>query len=256
VLVLALAVSARAGQAATPSLDVLFSATGSITVTLPNGSPVGVTAGAPTVIPAGYYTLLLSGPGGCTELPYFELTGPGVNVLDDLQLGELSAGDTVDFQPDSTYTWTDTGANPAVTYIFATSATVESTAPAPTPSVSNANGGVSQGTRSTTSSQDIVGSALATFRGTLSALVGSTGRITLAFDGRAVRTLLPGRYTVAVDDHSATNGLALEQVGHKPLSVSGVAFVGRHSLSVDLSGGQWFVSQRPAGKKYFFFVAG
>ena len=71
---LALAFAPGAG-AVSLSLDVSFSATGQISVTLPDGTPVGSTSGAPTVIPAGFYTVVLSAPGGCTELPYFDLEG-------------------------------------------------------------------------------------------------------------------------------------------------------------------------------------
>jgi hypothetical protein len=59
-VVLVLAPAANAGRHATLSLTVTFTANGVVTVTLPDGTPVGSTGGAPTVIPAGYYTLSAS----------------------------------------------------------------------------------------------------------------------------------------------------------------------------------------------------
>ncbi len=127
-LVLASAAASRGADG--PALDVTFFTDGTISLTLPDGTPVGTTSGAPTVIPAGYYTLLLAGPGGCSELPYFELHGPGENILNDMDLGEMKATATAYFQPNSTYTWRDNGI-PGVIYTFTTSSTVVGTPPAP-----------------------------------------------------------------------------------------------------------------------------
>src|SRR5262245_58747119 len=72
-----LAPGARAARAANPILFVNFFPNGTISVTLADGTPVGTTSGSPTLIPAGYYTLVYSGPGGCTNMPNFKLSGPG-----------------------------------------------------------------------------------------------------------------------------------------------------------------------------------
>jgi hypothetical protein len=69
------------------TLNVLFDATGNINVATPEGTPVGVTSGAATVIPAGWYSIDLQGPGGCTLTPYFQLVGPGVRVTDNMAQG-------------------------------------------------------------------------------------------------------------------------------------------------------------------------
>src|SRR5262249_53853499 len=87
-VLVALAPTAHASRVANLSLRVTFTPAGKITVTLPDGTPVGTTAGAPTTIPAGYYTLLFYGPGECINLPLFELRGPGVNINDDMLGGE------------------------------------------------------------------------------------------------------------------------------------------------------------------------
>ncbi len=62
----------------------MFAANGTISVTLPDGTPVGSPGGAPTVIPAGFYAVMFSGPAGTTGVPYFQLTGPGVDILENM----------------------------------------------------------------------------------------------------------------------------------------------------------------------------
>ena len=62
-LLIPAAAPAAARSAASPVIFVNFFANGQITVTAADGSSVGTTSGAPTVIPAGYYTFEFSGPG-------------------------------------------------------------------------------------------------------------------------------------------------------------------------------------------------
>ena len=103
--------AAQSGSAASLSLYVSFFANGTISVTLPDGSSLGVTSGAPPVIPAGYYTLVFSGPGGCTALPYFHLTGPGANIVTNMAEGATQkTTNTANFLPSSTYVWSDDAA--------------------------------------------------------------------------------------------------------------------------------------------------
>ena len=83
-LLVAAPVARGQGSRGEHSLDVTFFANGQISVALPDGTPVGTTSGAPTVIPAGVYTISVLGPGGCTQLPLFDLSGPGVRLQDDM----------------------------------------------------------------------------------------------------------------------------------------------------------------------------
>jgi hypothetical protein len=234
-LALGSAGAAQGRMAANPTLEVTFFDNGSITVALPGGTPLGTTTGAPTIIPAGYYALELSGPGGCSELPYLVLTGPGVNVLDDMDLGEMKSTINVRFLPNSTYTWRDDGI-PGVAFTFVTSSEVKGSPPAAKPAVTKPTG-----THATTSSQNYIGSAIAPFRGTLSGAVTSTGKVTVAFKGKNTVKLQAGKYTVAIRDLSATRGLMLTKNGHKPLRLSGAAFVGKRSVSVRLTAGKWSI---------------
>jgi hypothetical protein len=245
---LMLAPAAQGRRAATLSLVVTFSASGTITVTLPNGTPVGTTSGAPTVIPAGYYTVLLNGPGGCTYLPVFELKGPGENILDDMRGGEWETYQyDAYFLPNSTYIWRN-DANPGITYTFRTSADVVGTA-----NTQGSSG--SSGKGSTVGSQDIVGSAIHPLRGTLTGAVTAAGRLTLAYKGRSVSSLKVGRYTIAVTDKSSANGFMLQKVNHRAVNVSGTTFVGKRSISVTLTAGRWLFMPRLGKTSYSIVVS-
>jgi hypothetical protein len=244
---LLLAPPAHARSSASLSLIVTFTSAGTITVTLPNGTPVGTTSGAPTVIPAGYYTLLLTGPGNCTYLPAFELRGPGANILDDMRGGEWETSqDSAYFLPNSTYTWRN-DANPSIVFTFRTSADVVGT---PT-----ANGvpNPASGPHSTVSSQDLVGSGVVPFRGTLAGGVSAAGRLTISYNGKSVSRLKKGRYTIAVADQSSTNGFLLQKGNHGAVSISGTTFVGKHKASVNLTVGKWLLMTQP-GKPTFVIV--
>lgn len=250
---LALAPVARARSAVSLSLYVTFSTSGSIAVTLPSGAPVGSSTGAPTVIPAGYYTLDLSGPEGCSEAGNFELEGPGVNVTSDLESGSLASTSFVEyFEPDSTYTWVD-GTFPGVVYTFVTSGDVEGTSPVPA-AVSPPGFVPGPGTPS----QDPVGSQAtpAPFRGTLAVTVSSTGALAVRFKGRAFVVLAAGQYTVTVVDRSRTSGFVLQQSLEPPIAITADGFVGRRSVAVDLTSGQWFFGGQQSGKRVGFRVTG
>jgi hypothetical protein len=236
VALLALVPAAHASRAASPALRITFTPAGSITVTLPDGTPVGTTAGAPTVIPAGYYTLLFYGPGECINLPLFELRGPGVNINDDMLGGETDVHTLyATFAPNATYTWLS-DRNEATVFSFkASTDVVGSQSPGSTSSSSSSS------SNAKATSQDIVGSAILPFRGTLAAAVTAAGRLTLAYKGKSVTSLKAGRYRVAVDDRSTTNGFLLQKPKHAAVSVSGGMFLGKRSLAVTLTAGRWLV---------------
>ena len=238
--VLTLASAAHARRAATPSLVVTFTPAGAVTVTLPDGTPVGSTSGTPTTIPAGYYTLLLNGPGDCINLPLFELRGPGVNINDDMLGGETDTHTLyAQFQPSSTYTWhLDRSEN--VVYTFRTAATtVGSPVPVPTSTTP-------AGTHPKPTSQDVTGSAVMPFRGTLVVALSSGGRLSLAYRNKPITVLKPGRYAIAAVDRSTARGVAVQKLAHSAIGVTGTAFVGKRTATVALTTGKWFVVPRPS----------
>ncbi len=247
---LAFAPGAEGRAAVNPALHVNFFTNGSIAVTTDAGTPVGTSNGAPTVIPAGYYTVMLVGPGGCANVPYFELHGPGENIVDNMDGGELALNSyNAYFAPNSTYSWHDDDTSPPVTFTFATSADIEGTPPpvaGPT--------GIAASTHGTAKSVDPFAPPPAPpILGKLSGLVSASGKLTLALEGKTVTTLAAGRYTITVTDQSAKNGFMLEKT-KDVLSLTDAAFVGKHTTTVKLSAGTWFVSPRRGTETYSIVV--
>jgi hypothetical protein len=247
---LILAPAAQSERAVTPSLVVTFTASGTVSVALPTGTPVGSTSGAPTVIPAGYYTLVLNGPGECINLPLFELKGPGVDIQDDMLGGETDTHDLyANFLPNSTYTW-HIDRNQSVVYTFkASTDSVGGAVP-----TSSGSSSTSSGKTPTPTSQDITGSAVLPFRGTLTGGVSAAGTLTLGYKGRSVTSLKAGKYTIAVTDKSSSSGFMLKKLNHAVTSVTGVAFVGKHSASVQLTAGRWLFIPRVGKTAYSIAV--
>ena len=229
--------SAALGRvAANPIVNVNYSLNGSIAASLPDGTQIGTTSGAPNVIAGGWYTFDMIGPGGCASIPQFILKGPGLYLSDNLDGGETSYIEhIVHLLPNSTYTWTN-DAFPSVIHTFQTSSTVLGSPP-PDASAS----GLSSSNHTTVSSTAFTGSKALPFRGTLTGAVSAAGRLTLSFKGKSVSTLMAGTYTIRFTDKSSTAGLVLQKLKHSAkVSVSGAAFVGTHTKSLGLSAGTWF----------------
>ncbi len=237
--VAALAV-AGAAQSAPLSLIVTFSATGAITVTLPNGTPVGTTSGAPTVIPAGYYVIQMYGPGGCAVLPHWNLRGPGEAISDNMTEGEVNTATyNAYFQPNATYTWVSDAA-PSVVHTFVTTADVQGTPPA-----TAGPGGLAASNHGTISSSDLVGSTVLLPRGTLTATVSASGKLSLRYRGRPVTALKQGRYVVVVTDESRSSGFIVRRGKYPPTVVTTRPFTGTRRYVLELRAGTWLFMPRP-----------
>ncbi len=235
--------SAGARTAANLSLNVSFFTNGTITVALPDGSPVGTASGTPTVIPAGYYALMMNGPGGCTALPHFILKGPGENIVDNLTEGEVTNFQyNAYFQPNSTYTWRN-DAIPNVVYTFVTSNEVLGSPPPAGPG----KGGLQSSTHGTAASSDLMGSGLATFRGTLTAAVTAAGKLSLSFKGRNAATLRSGKYTIKVVDESGKRGFVLAKA-KRTVTVTTSPFIGKRTATIVLTAGRWSLAPAAGGK--------
>lgn len=256
-----LALCAVRGAAADPLiLDVTFNSGDTITVTQPGGAPVGTTSGAPTVVAAGYYSIELSDTQGVSG-PQFDLQGPGGTPLfvpDNLYEGEITSGsDSAYLAPNTTFTWRN-DQTPSVVYTFETNGDIAGTASGETSSGGGgtvaAGGSSSSPTGASTTSSDVVGSALTPFRGTLEGAVSTAGKLSFTFKGKRVTELVAGRYTVHVDDRSKSAGFTLQETDRSAITVSGVAAIGTHSKTVDLTEGQWFYYPSFVGKKTYFYV--
>ncbi|HWE82984.1 MAG TPA: hypothetical protein VG265_15130 [Gaiellaceae bacterium] len=259
VVLLACAPLAEGRSAANPSMNLNFSANGTITLTLPDGTAVGTTSGAPTVIPAGYYAVVVLGPGGCVQLPLFDLKGPGENIVDDMSGGEVTS-ETYQayFAPNSTYTWRTDNVNPGTVYTFTTTSTVLGSPVHGTAAASGAGAPkpVSQDiVGSAVAGSAVAGSAVAPFRGTLTGTVSAGGRLGLVFDGKAVKTLKAGRYRLRVTDSSPSDGFMLGKTAHAAQTLTAARYVGTRSISITLTAGKWQIAPAPHGKPLSIVVS-
>jgi hypothetical protein len=235
--------------AANPVLRVNYQLDGTVTVNLPDGTPVGTRTGSPTVIPAGYYTVLMFGPGGCANVPYFTLKGPGENIVENMDGGELATNAVnAYFAPNSIYTW-HSDVDTTVVYTFTTSSTVVGSPPAQV-----GPKGLTADSHGSAQSTNPLGSNVAPFRGTLTASVSASGRLTLSFKGRSVTSLKAGRYNIAVTDRSSSNGFLLQKV-KRTVSVTGLKFVGKHTGKVNLTTGRWAVMPKVGKTAYTLVVS-
>jgi hypothetical protein len=220
-----------------------------ITVTLPNGTPVGTTSGAPTVIAPGLYNLFLD-DSAAVEGPEFDLRGPGVDFVDSMFYGENpSETFTAAFEPNSTYTWRN-NEQPGVVFTFVTSGAGGTSGG----ETGTGGGGATSSTSKTGKpSADIVGSAVLPFRGALDAIVYKSGKLSLTRNGKKVTFLKTGRYTFSVDDESSARGFSVQVLKGKPQSITSKAYVGSHDVTLALKPGRWFYFT-PSGKQMTFFV--
>jgi hypothetical protein len=209
-----------------------------------DGRTIDTSRAAPTVIPAGYYTLLFQDGGECIPLPYFHLSGPGVDVVTTADSGaENRLPTVVHLLPTSTYSWV-VSATPGVVYRFSTSSQVVGSPP-PAPARSPG----------TFTSTDIVGSGLHPFVGSLSATIAANGKVTLLQAGKPPRKLKPGRYSVTVVSRDPHSGFAIERPASHTVAVARGAFSGKRLVSVRLTAGKWIFVATP-GKASSSFVVG
>ncbi len=72
-----------------------------------------------------------------------------------------------------------------------------------------------------------------------------------------MKKLRPGRYRITVVDKTPSKSFVVQQGKRSPIAVSGVSFVGKHSVTVALKAGQWSFYARPGkSPKSSFVVVG
>jgi hypothetical protein len=225
-----------------PTLYVFFSSSGLASVSTGDGRTIDTSKAAPTVIPAGYYTLLFQDGGECIPLPYFRLSGPGVDVVTNTDSGAENQLPTfVHLLPASTYSWIDS-ATPGVVHRFSTSSQVVGSPP-PAPARSSG----------TFTSKDIVGSALHSSVRSISATIAANGKVTLLHAGKPPSKLKAGRYAFTVVSHDPHSGFAIERPASHTVAIARGAFIGKRSVSVRLTAGKWIFIATP-GKASSSFV--
>jgi hypothetical protein len=242
-----------------PTINVVYT-TNSLQVKLSDGTVV--TGG--TVIPAGSYTIQVYDSGDFPT-PKFTMSGPGVSISSDLNSTGMGLDVPTTFGPlnlqtTSSYAVSDANMGAGSRVAFTTSATVGassgSSSSGSSSSSSSSSGGSSSsssGSHSSSSSSSS-GSKAAKTLGTLKLSVGASGKPTLTFGGKAVKTLKAGKYAVKVTDRSKKAGVIVGYGVVRPTTLSGVAAVGTRSRTLTLKAGKWFVEASMGGRKTYFTV--
>ncbi len=245
---LALGPGVQRAHAAEAELYFFFTQNGGIRVALPDGTPVGATP-----IPYGEYQIVVYNDyrddDGFTH--QLRLTGPGVDFQTDMSQGEIEhASWRYTLMPNSTYNWVDEYRPNTLRGTFRTSGVAATATP-----VGGATGGSSGGTSSnTTENADVVGSGVAQGRGTLTANVSTSGKLTLRFKGKAVASLKSGRYTIEVLDETSKGAFKLQKSNRQPVTLTSQPYVGRQSKTLQLVPGQWLYFSSPEKKSFFIVV--
>ena len=252
-LVLAGALGVQSSSAADlPSLYVFFQKDRTFALSLADGTPVGTSSAPGTAIPAGTYRVNVDDTA--QAVMQFHLAGPGVELITNMTFGEDAAQTLVEtFQPNSTYTFRD-DFQPNLVRFFSTSSTsISSGGSGGAPSTGSTPTKSQSGGASPVTSQDIVGSDITPFRGTLAGAVSPAGKLTLTLKGKGVASLRSGRYKIAVDDKTSKSAFEVQRLKRQPVTLTGHAFVGKHTVTVTLDAGQWWFFSG-AGKKTYFVV--
>jgi hypothetical protein len=237
-----------------PTINVVFNANNTVTVTL-NGAALGAPSGAPTTISPGTYNIAIADPTFVSDI-LWDMSGPGVKLVTSCSYGEEPAESWVEtFNANSTYTWQDDNrAPPVFTFVTNSSAPVGSASSGSAPGTSTTP--ISSSSNGKAKSTSVVGSqaGTATQRGTIAATVSAKGAISFKFKGKPVTTLKTGRYTFKVVDQSTKAGFNVQEAGNTAHTVTTGPFHGTKSQAITLAKGQWFVYGTFVGKKSYFLV--
>jgi plastocyanin len=248
--------------AVSPTMHAVVHPNNDIGLTFDDGSPVGSQDRVPPTIPAGTYVIRVIDDA---DEHNFHLVGPGVDMA-------TSTGDTgtptwtVTFQAGGVYRFV---CDTHVDFMFGAFQASSASSSSGSSSSGSSSGGSSSGGSSsggssssgsssgTQSSSKSAGSQTAALRGTLAGTVASDGSLKLLFQGKAVSRLKSGRYKITVVDKTPARSFVVQQNKHSAITVSGVSFVGTHSVTVDFKVGQWtfYTSAGKKSKSSFVVVA-
>ena len=217
------------------TINVTYTAT-SLSAKLSNGTVL--TSG--TVVPPGPYSVVVYDAGDDPN-PQFTITGPGAAVSSDLNPTGQGIEVPVTFGPflleaSSSYEIFDAGMTGGG-ISFTTAAT-----------------GTSASSDSSSSSKGATGSTATSSANKLALFVQPGKKPVLTKEGKPVKTLKAGKYSVLVGDLSTTTGLMIGHGKAKPTTLSGAAATGTSSRTLKLTAGKWFIEGSTKGPKIYFTV--
>jgi hypothetical protein len=242
-----------ASQAAEPTLYANYST--SCTFVFVNDSGGAVTSVAPGTYQIAVVTpFAFSAGGAACDFVQFDMTGPGVSLQTTLGDGDAEYElHTVSLQAGSTYTVQDDARAAQTRRTFAVATTGVPSPVVAVPSTPTSSPTSTKTTSGASTSQDLVGSAILPFRGTLDALVSPTGALSLTKSKQSVDTLKSGRYTFRIVDDSHKAGFTVQLLKHSAKALSTKQFTGSRSETVSLPKGQW-IFYTPSGIRHYFVV--
>jgi hypothetical protein len=191
------------------------------------------------VVPPGPYSVVVYDSGDFPD-PQFTMTGPGASVSSNLNptgqgIEVPSTFGPFVLEPSSSYEISDAGMTGGIS--FATSATGSS---------------ASEDTSTTPKASPGSGAAASSNRLALFVQPGKKPQLTQ--NGKPVKTLKAGKYSVVVGDLSTTAGLIIGHGKEKPSTLSGTAATGTSSRTLTLTAGRWFIEGSTSGPKSYFAV--
>jgi hypothetical protein len=221
----------------------------SISLLFDDGTPVGNQARTPPTIPPGTYTIRVVDD---TDEHNFHLSGPGVDQATSVG-GSASPTWTVTFQPGAHYRFQCDTHFDFMFGEFDTSGSASSSGSS-TSGGSSSSGSSSSGSSSSSSGSSASSGGTSSLRGTLSGTLSAAGKLTLAIGGKPVTRLKSGRYKITVVDKARAVGAVVREDGHAAITLSGVSFVGTHTVTVNLASGRWAYSTSAGKSKTTFTV--
>jgi hypothetical protein len=243
-------------SAATPTIYVTYNLDCTFSIAVDGGISVTTSAAPGVTLPPGGYQIVVNqayaeSPGSPRCAPsMLQITGPGVAF--SAEVGEYDPYDSGPyvFQPSSTYVASVADEPASSNRVFSTAATGSSSSlvtPTTTTTTTASQGEVLPG---------LVGSAVSSARGTLHATVAGSGKVTLTVHGKQVVSLVAGLYEVAVVDRARSAGLELQKAHGRAVAISGPAFVGKRTVKLHLTVGDWAFYSKAGTKSRFVVVAG
>jgi len=260
VLVGACSAAAHGSSQAQYQLTLNLTSSNTLSVVTPSGAVLGTsTVGAQ--IPAGSYLVVVNNdvPDIRDTDHMFHFSGPGVIVLTDMGAGDnKTEAYQESLAPSSSYVFQDDRQPGIGRVVMGTAATVSSGGSSGGGSTVGSSGTSSNtggsSSSNTSSNQSVVGSGTAAFRGDLTGEVTAAGKLTLAKGGRPVTSLKAGRYRITVTDKAPSGSFTIQKIRSSAHTLTGSQFVGRHTVTLNLTAGQWFYYQSFTGKKTYFIV--